>query len=193
MKLERDEIVRTAIRLLDEVGLDKLSLRGLAKELNVQAPALYWHFKNKQELLDQMVSTMAAESYGPDAPLPGQSWDDWLAGRARALATALRSHRDAVRLAAGSRPTAERAGAVEGMIGALCDAGFTPGEALSNILVITDYAAGTVLEEQSGRDRADGAPTGGPLLTAAAAELGDTFEYGLALLIDGMRARLARR
>ncbi|MBO2461331.1 TetR/AcrR family transcriptional regulator C-terminal domain-containing protein [Actinomadura violacea] len=201
MKLERDEVVRTAIRLLDEVGLDALSLRRLARELGVQAPALYWHFANKQELLDEMVSMMAAGSRRRETPAPGQSWDDWLTALARDLHAGYRAHRDAVRLAAGSRPTADRAPAIEGMLRALCDAGFTPGEALLNILALTDYVGGAALEEQAGRDREDdglerlqGAPSGEGLLGRAVAEIqspGAAFEHGLGLLIDGMRARLA--
>ncbi|WP_433465440.1 TetR/AcrR family transcriptional regulator C-terminal domain-containing protein [Spirillospora sp. CA-128828] len=203
MKLERQEVVRTAIRLLDEVGLAGLSLRRLARELDVQAPALYWHFANKQELLDEMVTMMAVEGYGPDVPEPGQSWDDWLAGRARGMRDGLRAHRDAVLLTAGSRPTADRASAIEGMLQALCDAGFTPGEALLNILVVTDYVSGTVLEEQAGHvreddavERLEGGPGGEGVFAAAIAEVQgreDAFEYGLGLLIDGMRARLAAR
>ncbi|MFD0683989.1 TetR/AcrR family transcriptional regulator C-terminal domain-containing protein [Actinomadura fibrosa] len=203
MKLERQEIVRTALRLLDEVGLDGLSLRRLARELGVQAPALYWHFASKQELLDAMVTMIAREGYGPDAPEPGQSWDDWLAGRARAMRSRFLAHRDAARLAAGTRPTADRAPAIEGMVRALCDAGFTPGEALLNILAVTDYVGGAVLEEQAGGGRddggigpLDGAPAGQPTLQAAVAEMrdpDDRFEYGLSLLLDGMRARLAAR
>ena len=49
MALDRDLIVRTALRLLDDVGLEKLSLRRLAKELDAHPTALYWHFANKQE------------------------------------------------------------------------------------------------------------------------------------------------
>ncbi|WP_344262678.1 TetR/AcrR family transcriptional regulator C-terminal domain-containing protein [Actinomadura napierensis] len=189
--------------LLDEVGLDGLSLRRLARELGVQAPALYWHFKNKQELLDEMVSMMAVEGYGPEAPGPGQSWDDWLAERARHLRDGYRAHRDAVRLAAGSRPTADRGPAIEGMLRVMCDAGFTPGEALLNMLVLTDYIGGAVLEEQAGLgrdddglDRLEGAPSAGDLLAEAVAEVQGSegaFEYGLGLLLDGMRARLAAR
>ena len=40
------------------MGLDGLTLRAIAKELDVQAPALYWHFKNKQALLDEMATEM---------------------------------------------------------------------------------------------------------------------------------------
>ncbi|NUR85911.1 MAG: helix-turn-helix transcriptional regulator, partial [Nonomuraea sp.] len=54
MSLDRELIVRTALRLLDEVGLEKLSLRRLAKELGAHPTALYWHFSGKQELLDAM-------------------------------------------------------------------------------------------------------------------------------------------
>ncbi|WP_433475496.1 TetR/AcrR family transcriptional regulator C-terminal domain-containing protein [Spirillospora sp. CA-142024] len=115
----------------------------------------------------------------------------------------LRAHRDAVLLTAGSRPTADRASAIGGMLQALCDAGFTPGEALLNILVVTDYVSGTVLEEQAGHfreddavERLEGGPGGDGVFAAAIAEVQgreDAFEYGLGLLIDGMRARLAAR
>jgi TetR/AcrR family tetracycline transcriptional repressor len=42
MALECDLVVRTALRLLDEVGLEALSLRRLARELNGNASALHW-------------------------------------------------------------------------------------------------------------------------------------------------------
>jgi len=52
-------VVLVALKLLDEVGLDGLTLRRLAAELGVQAPALYWHFANKRELLDHMAQAIA--------------------------------------------------------------------------------------------------------------------------------------
>lgn len=50
-KLQRDTVVRAALTLLNEVGLDGLTTRRLAERLGVQQPALYWHFKNKQALI----------------------------------------------------------------------------------------------------------------------------------------------
>ncbi|WP_143673537.1 TetR family transcriptional regulator, partial [Streptomyces griseiscabiei] len=44
-KLDKAQVAEAALRLLNEVGLEGLSLRLIAKELDVQAPALYWHFK----------------------------------------------------------------------------------------------------------------------------------------------------
>ena len=46
--LTREKVVRTALRLLDKVGLDGLTLRKLTAELRVQAPALYWYFNNSR-------------------------------------------------------------------------------------------------------------------------------------------------
>ena len=69
-------VVRAALELLNEAGLDGLTTRRLAEVLGVQGPALYWHFKNKQELIDEMSRALISESFGPQKP--GQAWDEWL-------------------------------------------------------------------------------------------------------------------
>ncbi len=74
--LDRHRVADTALRLLNEVGLDGLTLRAIAKELDVKAPALYWHFKDKQALLDEMASEMyrrMAAAPNPTPPTPGRS------------------------------------------------------------------------------------------------------------------------
>ncbi|WFR67498.1 TetR family transcriptional regulator [Curtobacterium flaccumfaciens] len=48
-KLERERVIQEALDLLDEVGLDKVSTRALARRLGVEQPSLYWHFRNKAE------------------------------------------------------------------------------------------------------------------------------------------------
>ena len=61
MEISPETIVREAIVLLNREGLAKLSMRTLAGALGVKAPALYWHIKNKQDLIDQIAETMSAE------------------------------------------------------------------------------------------------------------------------------------
>ena len=61
MEISPELIVREAIALLNREGLEKLSMRALAGALGVKAPALYWHIKNKQDLIDQIAETMSAE------------------------------------------------------------------------------------------------------------------------------------
>ena len=75
--LSRQTIVQTALGLLDQVGLEGLTVRRLAAELGVQSPALYWHLRGKQELLDGMADAIImAAGMGP--PRPGESWQAWL-------------------------------------------------------------------------------------------------------------------
>jgi TetR/AcrR family tetracycline transcriptional repressor len=51
MSLTRDQVIETAFEILRDYGLADLSMRRLARDLGVQPGALYWHVKNKQELL----------------------------------------------------------------------------------------------------------------------------------------------
>lgn len=50
----RDRIVTAALDLLDEKGMDGVTVRALATRLDVRPSALYWHVRNKRELLDEM-------------------------------------------------------------------------------------------------------------------------------------------
>ena len=52
--MNRETVVGEALDLLDEVGLDAVSTRRLAKRLGVEQPSLYYHFRNKKELLGAM-------------------------------------------------------------------------------------------------------------------------------------------
>ncbi|UYQ77842.1 TetR/AcrR family transcriptional regulator [Glutamicibacter sp. JL.03c] len=58
MALTQLMVVDTAVDILQQFGLADLSMRRLAKELDVQVGALYWHVKNKQELLAQVAAKL---------------------------------------------------------------------------------------------------------------------------------------
>lgn len=49
--ISKEGAIETALDIIDEEGLDKLSLQAVAKRLGVKAPSLYYHFDNKSELL----------------------------------------------------------------------------------------------------------------------------------------------
>ncbi|MFD8704083.1 TetR/AcrR family transcriptional regulator C-terminal domain-containing protein [Kitasatospora sp. NPDC059648] len=206
MALQRDEVVRTALRVLNEEGIDGLSTRRLARELGVQSPALYWHFKNKRELLDLMAEAMLAEALPPDRQPDPEHWPEWIAADARAKRTALLAYRDGARVHAGTLPTEEELPAVEAQLSALCRAGLRPRTALRLLLTVDRYVMGWVTEEQAWRQDAaertrppfpDEALRDLPLLGEAADVLRMTdhdadFDYGLRVLIVGFRAEIAR-
>jgi AcrR family transcriptional regulator len=69
--LSRDRVLRAAIALTDDIGIESLSMRKLAQELGVVPMALYKHVANKDELLDGMVDVVVGEI---DPPNDGTGW-----------------------------------------------------------------------------------------------------------------------
>lgn len=140
----------TALRLLNEVGLEGLTLRRIAKELNVQAPALYWHFKNKQELLDEVATEMFRRMAGSLAALDRSTWQDYLAGAARVVRGSLLGYRDGAKAFGGTRFTdTGYADTIDEMMRVLMEAGFPPRAAARAWFTVSTYTMGHVIEEQS--------------------------------------------
>ncbi len=149
-RIDRAQVADTALRLLNEVGLDGLTLRRIAKELNVQAPALYWHFKNKQELLDEMATEMFRRMTDRLAAVDRGSWQTFLTEATREVRRSLLGYRDGAKVFGGTRFTdTGYVGPVEGMMGVLVDAGFTPRAAARAWFTVNTYTMGYVMEEQS--------------------------------------------
>src|SRR5262249_50116230 len=99
MRLDRERVIRTALGLLNKVGLERLTLRRIARELSVQAPALYWHFKNKQELLDEMATMMFNDLLSGETPFSSDGpWAESMAGSMRALRRMLLGYRDGAKV-----------------------------------------------------------------------------------------------
>ncbi|MCU7724656.1 TetR/AcrR family transcriptional regulator C-terminal domain-containing protein [Actinoplanes sp. KI2] len=196
--LSREVLIETGLRLLDEVGLDGLTVRRLATELGVRSPALYWHIKTKQELLDGMADVII-QGAGMGPPWDGESWQEWLRRRARGYRRSLLAHRDGARVVASARRMPGALGEFEGELSAMVALGFTPVLALRTITALANYLNGYVLQEQAGVEAGD--PDAGDLLAAmptlaAALRAGGnpmdeaSFEHGLTLLIAGTEAQV---
>ncbi|MEV7553302.1 TetR/AcrR family transcriptional regulator C-terminal domain-containing protein [Amycolatopsis sp. NPDC089917] len=178
MVVRRDGYVRAALELLDEVGLDGLSLRKLGEKLGVQGPALYTHFKSKQALLDQMAETMLDDRLAPlDDPATMTDWAEWLAERARTIRRTLLSYRDGARLHAGSRPTEQSS--MTPLIKPLLEAGFPEQDAVYAILTVSRYTLGCAIDEQQHVGDEGG--------IEHQEDPAASFEFGLQLLISGLR------
>src|SRR5215467_11312951 len=73
--LDQAQVVRAALALLDEVGLDELTMRRLAERLGVKAASLYRHVRNKDELLVLLGDEISGEIPFPN---PSGSWREQL-------------------------------------------------------------------------------------------------------------------
>src|ERR1700732_5234949 len=52
--LHRDAVIEAALPLADEMGVEGLSMRALAERLGVKAASLYWHLRDKEQLLESL-------------------------------------------------------------------------------------------------------------------------------------------
>jgi TetR/AcrR family tetracycline transcriptional repressor len=171
MSARRDEVLRAAIELLDEVGLDALTTRKLAAKLGVQAGALYRHYPSKQALLDAVVGHLIDEA-GAGQPRPEGNWDDILRVAAMGLRAGMLAHRDGARLMTTFHvPSDAGAEAYQQLIDMLIAAGATAELAWSGVDTVFGYVNGFTIEEQT---------RGGDRLKA--------FLAGLEIIIAGIRA-----
>jgi AcrR family transcriptional regulator len=93
--LTRDLVLRTALRLADQGGLESLTMRRLGQELGVEAMAVYYHFANKDEVLDGIVDLVWTEI---DLPAAGVDWRIAMRRRAISVHEVLARHRWAIGL-----------------------------------------------------------------------------------------------
>jgi TetR/AcrR family transcriptional regulator, tetracycline repressor protein len=216
MALTAEQIVDVALRLLERDGLEGVSFRKVAAELDVSAPTLLWHVDNKRRLLDLMGEALMARSHAaePSTPLEDEAWDAWLERRTRSMYATLIAHRDAPRVAAGNRPTVASLAEIESSLETLIDAGFEPGDAFETILTMGAFTVGCALEWQAEAARGMTDDPDGDLATeirtgrypSIVTAFGEhrsrhqhhsphdhMFENGLQLLLAGLRARLADR
>jgi AcrR family transcriptional regulator len=91
--LTRQRVLRTAVALADERGLKELTMRSLARKLDVEAMSLYNHVANKEDLLDGMIELVFSEI---EPPAAGGDWKAELRNRAVSTRAALLRHRWAV-------------------------------------------------------------------------------------------------
>jgi TetR/AcrR family tetracycline transcriptional repressor len=202
MPVTRAQIVAVALDLLDEAGLDGLTLRQLAARLGIRAPTLYWHVRDKRELLDLLAAAILDQALaGWREPQPGQPWWEWLAARAQIMRAALLAHRDSALMVSGNRPAPSSLPGIERQLQALASAGFEPRDGLLALLTLNAYVIGDVIDQQADEgqhrppaDEPSATEPDGPypLLRAAAQGMSSPdqrFEHGLGLIIDGLRAR----
>jgi len=93
--LTRERVLDTALRLADQGGLEALSMRKLGQALGVEAMALYYHFANKERVLDGIVDLVFGEI---DVPAIGADWKTAMRERAISVRDALARHRWAIGL-----------------------------------------------------------------------------------------------
>jgi AcrR family transcriptional regulator len=188
-QLSRDEIIEAALELSKRVGMENMTMRDLANELDVTPMAAYYWVKNKRELT-QLVS----EAFQSDWELPPPSVGPWYE-RLRALYREVHAH--AVRFPGSVAPRREvyltKANQLllDDQLEMLVKVGFPPERAIVAVDLLNSYLIGRSTLTDAFRSQG-WRPQVTKELSAAGRRLRETdlFEQGLDLIIEGLRRDL---
>ncbi|KWX65948.1 TetR/AcrR family transcriptional regulator [Mycobacterium sp. NAZ190054] len=187
MQLHKRDVVDVATALLDDYGIADLSMRRVARELNVSPGALYWHFANKQELL----GAVADRILHPLGEVPGD-WRTRIGTTCTQLRDALLSHTDGAELVSASFAAGQSA-AMTALLSRLSDAAAEAGVGSAHTELaartVLYYVLGFTVDEQS-RLQWDAAGAEG-VQTVWTEDPGARFTFGLHLLVDGIAMNTA--
>jgi AcrR family transcriptional regulator len=203
--LTQELVLRAAVQLADREGIASLTMRRLARELEVEAMSLYHHVADKADLLDGMVDLVFLDI---DPPTATGDWRSALRTRAASARAALREHPWAIGLmesrAAPGEATLRHHDAV---LGCLRAGGLSVRMAAHAYSLLDSYIYGFALQEaslpfQGGEEAAavasaifDQLPAGEyPHLAGLTREVvlqpgydyGDEFDFGLTLILEAI-------
>lgn len=201
--LSRDRVLRAAIRLADEGGLEFVSMRKLGRVLRVEAMSLYKHVTNKDDILDGIADLVMSDFEVPSRDV------DWKIAVRR---TSISAHQTLLRHPWASSLIESRINAgparlryLDAVIGVLSAAGFEMAVVIRAIMALDSHTYGFVLQElawsfdpvnapEMAATFARGLPAGDYPNLLAMAELAATapggapvdFAFGLDLILDGL-------
>jgi TetR/AcrR family tetracycline transcriptional repressor len=148
--LSRDAVIQASLDLLDEVGVAGLSMRAVAEHLGVKAASLYWHLRDKEQLLESVAEAVLDRVEVPVSP-PG--WRPQIAAACEELAGLLAAHRAAADVVMGSLPAVQRSRLVRELGRTLGGAGLDQPEAAAFALVVAAAASASVTPQATARPR----------------------------------------
>jgi AcrR family transcriptional regulator len=149
--LTKAKIVQAGLDVLDEAGLDRLTVRAVAARLGVQAPALYWHVRDRQQLVDEMATELWRQLVGELAALPEETgWQDGMRAFASSARRILLSHRDRAKVFTGTYLTdTEVLRAQEEPLARMIAQGFSLANVMRGYSLVYCFVAGFCIEEQA--------------------------------------------
>jgi TetR/AcrR family transcriptional regulator, tetracycline repressor protein len=181
MALSRQQIIDTGLEILRSYGLADLSMRRLARDLGVQPGALYWHVKNKQELLgvlaERILAPVAADASAGGAAAGSRR----LARDIRAALLSVRDGADVVSLTQALDP--QSLAPLRLLEALLSDGGLPPEQARWGARTLMHFILGAVAEEQTRAELA-----GAGLVPPGFQELqaDEAFDFGVDTILRGL-------
>jgi TetR/AcrR family tetracycline transcriptional repressor len=155
--LTRERLVEAALELVNEEGLEGLSMRALADKLDVKAASLYWHVRDRREVLELLAESILQ---GVSRPRRRATWRESVLAIAEALGRRVAAQKDASRVLLEVPEGLPRSDTFADLMAQLVDAGLAEAEASDLALMVMTYViAGRTPAERPAVERGrSGAP-----------------------------------
>ncbi|MEX0834334.1 MAG: TetR/AcrR family transcriptional regulator [Actinomycetota bacterium] len=208
--LSRERIAETAVRVMDDEGLEAVTMRRLGRELGVEAMSLYNHVEDKEDLFLAMIEAVLREFAFPGEDVRG--WEDRVRLLARAYREVLRSHPDVMQLFAEHKrpPTSlDSLRPIDTALRTLREAGLDDDEVIDTYKMFSGYIMGFVMMETRGMFARDAEIDPVAAVAAMPAEIVPTlaglfpamcladpdreFDFGIEMMIAGLRDKVRGR
>jgi TetR/AcrR family transcriptional regulator, tetracycline repressor protein len=152
--ISRRTALEQALKIIDEEGLDGLSIRRLADQLNVNGASLYHHFANKEEIVVGAAELALAEVRTPTAT--DESWHTWMPRNSTLLREAMRAHPELIPVIVRRSELGMGQQMLESSATRLVDEGVPLGAVVPLLDALETFALGSAIHEA--RDAGDPAP-----------------------------------
>jgi len=201
-------MIRAALHLVDEEGAGALTLRSVAGRMNSSTATLYRHFTDRDDLVRQVVDAVFAAITLDEDLLATATWDQCVLHIAERLFAGMVRHRNVAPLMLEQVPAGPHALRLrERCLAVLLANGFDPERAVQTYATLARFVLGFGIQLRSESDRTSSDPERSGFATVDPVELPATarvesvgriplaeeFEYGLLLMITGLRAYQEQR
>jgi AcrR family transcriptional regulator len=145
--LNREAVVQAALAMLDTVGVDGLSMRALADRLGVKAASLYWHLRDKDQLLELVTEAVLDRVTLPVSPV---AWRPQIAAACDTLTRFLGDHPAAATVVLGCLPVVQRSRLARDVARLLAAEGLPSPEGAAFALIVEAAASAFVTPHPAG-------------------------------------------
>ncbi len=191
--LDKSQIVRVALEILHAEGFKSITIRKIAEKLGIKSASLYWHIKNKNELLE-----LIADEICKDVQFPNEdaAWEEQLMQLGFEWRDKLLSIRDSAIVLAETAPTTPyRIQLIQKIHSLFKNIGLSHGDAFSALWFFNTYIISFILEEYRFAEISKKAPnssaaSSSPPLNLTIPDMDKEFQFGMEVMVTGLKGKV---
>ncbi len=192
VKIDKSFIIQSALELLQERGIKKLSIRNVAEKVNIKGASLYWHIKNKNELLSLISDEICKDVHYPDEH---ETWDRQIIELTSQYREALLKVRDSAYVLMETPPTTPfRLKLIKKISDLFEQLGMKKEDISSASWILNNYVTSFVIEEYRFNEVKNEQVTSAIIedlpFDVFEMDMDKEFKFGLDVLIEGFKSKV---